>query len=307
MIDDTDIPATLRRSREALGISLADWARMVKSTKSYLSMVETGQRTAPDWLIEAYELTSRSVLMKRRTVIAALAAVPSIAAATETLAPETAERALAHGLYLGNQGALDEAHHMYGLATMLADWTGHGPTRGYIRARTATRGIYEGWTKARAMEAVNQALRISQESRVVVEAHAALVQVHALAGDVVSGRGAVEAMERASETEADHIRTAVFKNYLECMRGDQPHRASRILDRYRTELEADRVWHHEALVYQGLAMVRAGDRSGVTMALEAVQSLGVDVRMVGMAVQHLLDEVTFEADEIDELRAFARV
>lgn len=305
MVDGTDVGARLRRTREALSYSLADWADLVMISKSHLGNIENGKRTATDAVIAAYEQTSRSVLMKRRTLLSALAAVPTVAAATETLAPETAEFALAHGLYLGNQGNLVEAHHMYGLATMLADWTGDGATRGYIRARTATRGIYEGWTKARAMEAVNQALGISRSSRVVVEAHAALVQVHTLSGDVVSGRSAVETMARASQTESDHIRTAVFRNYLECMHGEPGH-APRVLDRFRAELEADRVWHHEALVYQGLALVRAGDRSGATLALDAVQSLGVDVRMVGMAVSHLLDEVTFESPEVDELRAFAR-
>lgn len=306
MNENAHAAVRLRETREALGYSLAEWSELVKISKSHLGNMESGKRTVTGAALAAYERTARSVLMKRRTLLSALAAVPTVAAATETLAPETAERALAHGLWLGNQGNLTEANHMYGLATMLADWSGDGPTRGYVRARTATRGVYEGWTKARALEAVNQALGISQSGRVVVEAHAALVQVHALSGDVVSGRGAVETMQRASETDADHIRTAVFENYLECMLGD-PGRALHLLDRYSAELTADRVWHHEAIVYQGLAMVRAGDRDGVRVALNAVRDLGVDVRMVGMGVQHLLDVVQFEADEVSELREFARL
>lgn len=307
MIDDpAKVGATLRTTRESLGFGLREWAELVNVSKPYLSLIERGQRSAPAYVIEAYERVSRKVLMKRRTIVAALAAVPALAAAEEVRDPLIAERTLQYGLWLGNQGNLAEASRMYGVATTLADWVGDAPTRGYVRARIASRVVYEGCHKATAMQTVAEALSISKSSRTVVESHAALVEVHTLSRDYRSARAAGQEMLRAAATEEDHVRTAVFVNYLECMIGD-PKAALKTYERYEAELAANRVWAHEAAVYRGMALVRAGDRQGVSVALAAMKGLGIDVRMVGMAVDHLLKEVDFDTDDVRELRGFARV
>lgn len=277
-------------------------AEIVHFSKSYLHEIESGKASAPTRVLEAYAQVKEDQVMKRRTLIGILATTP-LGVPHD---PASAEMALRYGLWQGDRGNLTEADIWYEVATTLADRTKDQPTQAYVRARAATRGHYEGWPVSRVVGNVQRALALSRRPRVLVEAHAALVQVHTLAGDLPAARAAGRAMLDAATTGDDHIRAAVFVNYLECMIGE-PDNAMRIHRQYQPELQVNRTWDHEARVYLGMAQVRAGDRSGMQTALDAMSSFGQEVRMLGIAVTDLLKKVTWQSDEVEQLRVFARV
>lgn len=295
---------SLRKLRESVGLSLAELARLVHVSKSTLWAVERGTRPASVTLINAIKHAVRSEEVKRRTLLGLIAATP-LAGEAIINEPKNAEYALRYALWLGDQGELAQADSWYRAAIGLADWSGDQPTLGYVLARTATRGFYEGWDRGRTLDHIDRALATSQRSRVVVEAHAARIQVHAREGDYAGARTAADAMLTAASTEDEAIRAAVFVNYMECMCGVAA-RAPKAFDAFEQELRANYVWWQEAKVYQGMAAVRQGDRSGVRLALDAVSHLGQQVRVVGVGVSDLLKHVSWRDDEVDELRTYAR-
>lgn len=301
MTDQGGIGDALRSARLAAGLSLRELAELTHFGKTYLGDIETGRATAPLKVIEAYARVRRDLDVRRRSLLSVLAVTP-LGTPND---PATAETTLRYGLWLGDQGKLAEADTWYHVAVALADRAGDKQTQAYVRARIATRGHYEGWAPARVIDSVQEALALSNSDRVVVEANAAMVQIHTKSGDLASARAAAKNMLSASTTEADSIRTAVFINYLECMIGD-PRKAARVYESFETELKANRTWFHEARVYLGMAHVRAGDRLGVSMGLEAVSGLPNDVHMIGVGVADLLQHVTWDSSEVDQLRSFAR-
>jgi hypothetical protein len=224
-----------------------------------------------------------------------------------------AELGQIYGLWLGNQGDVPSARNWYRTSTVLADRSGHTPTRVYTRARAASRGIYEGYTVAETVAGAGEALGLSATPSLGrVEAFSALVHVHALTGNLPAGRQAVAGMRDTAEALPDEPagpqqRTVSFRNYLECRIG--PIRAATAAhDEAARALPSAPVWWADARVYYGRALVRSGDvAGGVGYALAAVKSLGQDVRVVAVGVSDLLAAVPagYRSDEVDELAGYA--
>lgn len=219
-----------------------------------------------------------------------------------------------YGLWLGNQDRVPDAHGWYRTSTMLADRSGDTASRVYVRARTASRSIFEGWTLAETATRAREALAISDRPSLgALEAHSALVHVHALAGDLDGGRRALVGMfdvaERLPDSGPDGpaARTLSFAHYLESRVGP-PKAADTIWGRAEPVLRPVPVWWREAQVYYALSLVRRGDvADGIGYALRAVTALPSPVRTVGVAVADLLRVVPagHRSYELDELRTHA--
>ncbi len=224
-----------------------------------------------------------------------------------------------YGLWLGNRGDVASARGWYRSASMVADRSGDSLTRIFVRGRALSRGIYEGYTPRETIEGVEAALSISRKPCLgALEAYSALVHVHGLTEDLRSGRAAVESMQwvtdRLPDSETRKLagpveRTASFRNYLECRVGSRR-------DADRAFAEADPVlrpvplWHADAKVYYGRALVKDGDvEDGVSLVLDAAKGLCQDVRVVGVGVRDLLSVVPkgYHSDQLDELKIYAAV
>ncbi|MGH3912099.1 MAG: helix-turn-helix domain-containing protein [Pseudonocardiaceae bacterium] len=231
----------------------------------------------------------------------------------------TAQLGQLYGLWLGNRGDVVSAHGWYRSAAMVADRSGDSLTRIFVRGRTLSRGIYEGYTARETMEGVDAALNISRKPCLgALEAYSALVHVHGLTEDLRSGRAAVANMQRVTDLLPDSEtrkvagpveRTASFRNYLECRVGSR-----RDADRAFTEvdpvLRPVPVWHADARVYYGRALVKDGDvAEGVRLALDAAKGFGQDVRVVGVGVRDVLSVIPkgYRSDQLDELKIYAAV
>lgn len=217
------------------------------------------------------------------------------------------------GLYEGNIGRISLAHGWYHSSTVLADRSGDTPTRVFVRARTASRAIFEGHTVGEVLDGADSALAISaRPSPGALEAHSARVHVHALTGDLRAGRSSVGDMIGVAEALPDSpagpiARTVSFRHYLESRAGTRAD-ADRAWAEAEPILRPVPVWWLEARVYQGRALVYDGDvAEGVNFALDAVKQLPAGIRHIGMAVSDLLSVVPtgFKSDELDELRTFA--
>ncbi|QOC93994.1 helix-turn-helix domain-containing protein [Micromonospora craniellae] len=219
-----------------------------------------------------------------------------------------------YGLWQGNQDKISEAHGWYRAAATLADRSGDTPARVFTRARTASRGIFEGYTLTETRDHAREALDISDRPSLgALEAHSALVHVHALAEDLPGGRRALAGMldvaDRLDDNSPDGpaARTISFVHYLESRCGS-PRSADRIWEQAEPMLRPIPVWWREAQCYYGLSLVRRGDvAEGVRYALDAVAALPAPVRTVGVAVADLLRVVPagYRSAELDELRAHA--
>ena len=219
-----------------------------------------------------------------------------------------------YGLWRGNRDDIPAAHGWYRTAAVLADRSGDTASRVFVRARTASRGIFEGYTLEETSAKAREALAISDRPSLgALEAHSALVHVHALACDLPGGRRALGGMVDVAEQmpslgpDGPVARTVSFQHYLECRIG-QPAAADRVWAEAEPILRPVPVWWREAQVYYGLALVRRGDvDDGIGYALAAVEAMPTGVRTVGVAVSDLLRAVPagYRSGERDRLRGYA--
>jgi transcriptional regulator with XRE-family HTH domain len=218
-----------------------------------------------------------------------------------------------YGLYEGNQGRVSRAHGWYNSSTVLADRSGDTQARVFVRARTASRAIFEGFTVGEVLDGAESALAISDRpSPGALEAHSARVHVYALTGDLRSGRSSIRDMITVAEALPDSpagpiARTVSFRTYLESRAGSRAD-ADRAWAEAEPILRPVPVWWLEARVYYGRALVHDGDvADGIAYALAACRQLPAGIRHIGLAVADLLSVVpaTFKSDELDELRTFA--
>jgi transcriptional regulator with XRE-family HTH domain len=220
-----------------------------------------------------------------------------------------ARLALIYGLWLGDLGRLPSAHTLYTVAAKIADAGADTATRALVRARAANRGIYEGWSAIRTDDTITEALHLYPREAAGLEAHAARVHLAALTGDLAAGRTAVAAMNRIADTmpePAGHQRTADFACYLECRLGTM-HDATRAYEHAETVLAKVPLWRVDArLAYAG-ALTRTGDhRTGAAVALEAIRSQVVPVRVLGVCVADVLHQAgTIRTDALTELAGYA--
>jgi transcriptional regulator with XRE-family HTH domain len=247
------------------------------------------------------------------TEIATQIKIAQHAAATgDTDAGRAAARlALIYGLWLGDLGRLPTAHTLYTVAAKLADTTGDPATRALVRARAANRGIYEGWTAARTAATIDQALALHPKDAAGLEAYAARVHLAALTGDLPTGRHAVTRMKAIAETMPDESavqRTADFACYLECRLGSLP-QATTAYEYAEVSLAKVPLWRVDARLSYASALTRSGDhRTGITVALDAIRSQVVPVRVLGVCVADILRQHpkgTPRTAELEELASYA--
>lgn len=227
-------------------------------------------------------------------------------------------RAVAHlsqlyGLWLGNGGNVAGARGWYRTATMLADRSGDSTTQVFVRSRTLSRGVYEGYSVRETVNGVDQALNISRvPSLGSLEAYSALVSVHCLSGNLAAGRVAVKQMQAVADKLPDpeqlaQERTVSFRNYLEGRvgpRGD----ADAAWDEADSALRSVPVWHADAKVYYAIALVRDGDvAEGIDLALSAGRAFGKEVRVIGVGLRDVIAAVPsgYRSTGLDELRSYA--
>lgn len=218
-----------------------------------------------------------------------------------------------YGLWLGNKGHVASARGWYRTASVLADRSGDPSMRVYVRGRTLSRGPYEGYTVDEIVNGVEEALSLTNRPCAgTLEAHSALVHVHALQGNLAAGRMAVERMRRVADALSSQgtesvpgplHRTIQFNSYLECRIGPTA-AADRAFGEAEPLLRSIPVWHADARVYYARAMVRAGDvEGGITYALDAVTGLDSDVHVVKIGVADLISAVPpgTKSDALHEL------
>jgi transcriptional regulator with XRE-family HTH domain len=222
-----------------------------------------------------------------------------------------ARLSLIYGLWLGDLGRLPSAHTLYTLAARIADATTRDPaTRALVRARAANRGIYEGWTAARTSTTITQALALHPHDAAGLEAYAARVHLAALTGDLPTGREAVTQMRRIAERMPDPTgiqRTADFACYLECRLGSLT-QATAAYEHAETTLARVPLWRVDARLSYASALTRAGDiRTGTAVALDAIRSQVVPVRVLGVCVADVLHHLPPGAGggQIEELAQYA--
>lgn len=221
-----------------------------------------------------------------------------------------------YGLWLGDHGLVPAAHGWYATSTVLADRSGDVHARTYIRGRTATRGMYEGMPDRLVQARIGQALALSrQPSLGALEAHAASVQMAALTGDITGGRESVKTMwhiadklpAAADDGPGPAQRAASFEVYLEGRTGTLS-AARNAFEHAEPVLRSVPLWHAEAQVYYGRAMVRGGEvADGVAYALAAISALPFASRVVRMGVSDLLNVVPadYRSSDVDALRSYA--
>lgn len=224
-----------------------------------------------------------------------------------------AELSQIYGLYVGNLGDVAGARGWYRSAVAVADRSGHTGTRVYTRGRAASRGIYEGATVRETADAAGEALALSSlASAGALEAWSALVHVHGLTGNLGEGRKALAGMARVAESLPDepagaHQRYASFRNYLECRVGSWRD-AERAFSEAEPALRPVPVWHADARVYYGRAIVTSGDvHGGISYTLDAVRTLTSDVRVVSMGVSDVIAATPagYRSSDLEELRTYA--
>jgi len=185
---------------------------------------------------------------------------------------------LLYGLWLGNNGSLQLAHHWYTEANQYAATSGDRKGQTYIQARVASRGPYDGYTAAATRTRIDAALTMAGDrpSLAALEARAAAVHLAALTGDITGGRAAVNAMWRIAaqlSEERATARAASFHAYLEGRTGT-PDDAERAYGEVEDILRTRPAWLREARIYHAHALVRAGQvRDGIDQALDASSDL----------------------------------
>jgi hypothetical protein len=280
--------------------------------------------TAEDWdsVIDTYE--RRSVIDPSQPYGASLLSQLMIAkqqVIDHGSAPErlqaVARLAQLYGLFLGNQDKIASARGWYRTAAAVADQSGDIPTRVYVRGRALSRGIYEGYGVQETIDGAAEALSITRTSTPgALESYSALVHAHALTGNLTQGRRAVMGMHKVTDGLPTHEtekaagpiqRTVLFNSYLECRIGTLRD-AERAYSEAEPLLHPIPLWIADATVYRARAHVRAGDVSqGLALALDAVKSLGPEVRILRLGVKDLISVVPVghRSDELDELGNYA--
>lgn len=218
-----------------------------------------------------------------------------------------------YGLWLGNQDQLGGAGYWYRSAAILAERSGDLSTQAWVLGRSASRGVYEGWTAQRTLDTAAAALELSpRPTPGAFEAHAARAEVYALTGNLAAGRQAVEDMMDVAERlpgatlqagAGSHERAVFFRAFLECWVGD---RASieAACDEANRVLAHLPMWLIELQVYRARAMVAAGDVSGgITYALQAISGLRYQVRVIAVAVRNVCQTVpaNYRGDDLAAL------
>lgn len=204
-----------------------------------------------------------------------------------------AQLTLLYGLWVGDAGKMGTAQSLYATAAALADNTTDRRLQGWVRARAASRGPYEGWTVARSRQTAERALTLAPTGSAAVEAHSAMVHLAALTGQLDEGRREVAAMYDAAGTvDAEgpslYARTASFDNYLQCRAGSLAD-AQAAYERTRPALADVPLWQAEATIYLGRALVAAGDvDAGAQLALDAIRTCPGATRIVGIGVRDVL-------------------
>jgi transcriptional regulator with XRE-family HTH domain len=222
-----------------------------------------------------------------------------------------------YGLWLGNQGELHTARNWYRTAAVLADRGGDLSLRAFVRGRSLSRGIYEGYSVKQTLTGVDEVLSLTNEPTTgAMEAHAARVHVYALTGDAREGRKAISDMrtvvdrlpdEALRTLAAPHARTTFLSAFLECRVGTLSD-AQTACEAAFPELSEWPLWLAETRVYLGRAMVAAGDVSpGISYALNTMQAMRHDVRVIGVAVRDVISVVPsgYRSAELEALRAYA--
>jgi hypothetical protein len=227
-----------------------------------------------------------------------------------------------YGLWVADSGDVPGARGWYRTAAVLADHSGDTPTRAYVRGLALSQGVYEGNSVRETVTGVQEVLSLSdacRPTRGTLEAQSALVHIHALTGNLAEGRAVVEDMLRTVEQMADpddetavpYARTVVFKNYLECRIGSRE-AADSAFAQAADVTRSLPVWHADASISYGRALVRSGDvADGLRVGLDAAQSLGpslrTTMRVVGLGVRDLLDAVPVghSSDDAEELATYA--
>lgn len=143
--------------------------------------------------------------------------------------------------------------------------------------------------------------------------------MHALTGNLADGRAVVDDMCRTvdqmadpdDETAVPYARTVVFRNYLECRIGSRA-AADAAFAEAADVTRSLPVWHADASISYGRALVRSGDvADGIRLGLEAARSLGpslrTTMRVVGLGIRDLLDAVlaTYRTSDTEELATYA--
>ena len=216
------------------------------------------------------------------------------------------------GLWLGNTGRLSAAHGWYTTANHLAGESGDRMLTSYVLGRSASRGIYEGWTVARTTADAGRALDLAKGEPCAgaLEAYAALIHVHALTGNATEGRAAVNAVESVAAAMGDPAavaRALFLRAFGEARYGDAS-TAHEAYEAARPALAPHPLWQAEARVYLGRAMIAEGDvHAGATTALAALTDLRHEVRVVGVAVRDavLSAPAGVRSEALDQLRAYA--
>lgn len=219
-----------------------------------------------------------------------------------------------YGLWLGNQGAVPNARGWYRAAAVLAERSLDTQARVDILGRTLSRGLYEGASARETREGVAHVLHLAPApSTGTLEAHSALVHLHALTDNLPAGREEVEAMRRVADQIDDGgerigptARTDHFATYLECRIGTVD-TATAAYERSAPALRGAPVWAADANIYYAMALTRAGDiAEGLHLALSAVRSVP-PVHVLSIGVQDLLAVVPRQhsSDELDQLREVA--
>jgi transcriptional regulator with XRE-family HTH domain len=293
----------------------------IDGTAALAAMLQSGLHDAisepADWDQLAASFARRHVLAPSPqfgTELAAQIAVAQhqVAAGSTDAARGAALLSLTYGLWIGDTGRIPTAHGLYATAATLADRSGDPATRALVRARAANRGIYEGWSAAHAEQVAGEALAISTTGTAALEAHAARVHLYGLNGNLAAGRDAVNAMRDAAASLGDADgptaaqRVASFNCYLECRAGTVSD-AERAYAAAERELQQVPLWHADASIYMGRALVKAGSvDEGAQLTLDAVQHLPFSTRILGIGVRDVLSVAGGRrSDTLDMLRGYA--
>lgn len=221
-----------------------------------------------------------------------------------------------YGLWLNNAGRTGDARDHFRQARLLADQSGDALLRAAVRARTADRGPYAGYTIRQTLDGADEALAIhSGPGPAAINAHAAKIHIHALTGNLGAGRECVTAMQAVADKLSGDVgdlaqrRTALFRTFFECRVGDWA-QAERTFQVDRPKLAPIGPWLTEMEVYYGRSKVTTGDTAGgISYALDAVREFGrsSEIRVVGFAVRDLVQAVPagHRSDDFAELRSYA--
>lgn len=314
--------------RHLLGGSLAAASTVLLATAdgtaALAATLGAGLNTAAgvpdDWDQTAADFARRHLLAPSNEFGAELAAHITMAEHAITTGGPNARAAargaalltLTYGLWLADTGRIPTAHNLYASSASLADHAQDPSTQALVRARAANRGIYEGWSAARAHTAATRALALTTRGPAAVEAFAALVHLHALTGNHTAGEVAVAGMQATADAmtgpdgEQAQRRTVSFRTYLQCRTGTLTN-AQRAYAHADTLLAKVPLWHADATIYMGRAMIAAGDLTGgAALVLQAIKSMSYSVRILGIGVRDALTAAGGRHHrDLDALRGYA--